>query len=70
MHNSVTELEKAKNRLLACFDYLYEHGGLGRLEVDIKILQRGQLEALIRCGRGYRFVLDAPSNNNQENKKQ
>lgn len=70
MRNSSTELEKAKHRLLACFDYLYEHGGFGHLELDIKILKRGQLETLIRCGREYRFVLDAPSDNNQENKKQ
>ncbi len=67
MPNSATELEKAKCRLLACFDYLYEHAGFGHLEVDIKILKRGQLEALIRCGREYRFVLDAPSDDNQKN---
>ena len=54
------EVERAKHRLLQAFDYIYEFGGFGRLEVDIKILKRGQREVLIRCGREYRFVLEAP----------
>jgi len=55
-----SEVERAKHRLLQAFDYIYEFGGFGRLEVDIKILKRGQREVLIRCGREYRFVLEAP----------
>ncbi len=52
------EMERAKRQLLQSFDYLYEFGGFGHLEVDMKILKRGQKEVLIRCGREYRFVLD------------
>ncbi len=57
-NSGMSELERAKRQLLQAFDYLYEFGGFGHLEVDMKILKRGQKEVLIRCGREYRFVLD------------
>lgn len=34
--------EKAKARLLSSFDYLLNHNGSGHLEVNTKILKRGQ----------------------------
>jgi len=54
----VSEIDRARRQLLQSFDYIYEFGGFGHLEVDMKILKRGQKEVLIRCGREYRFVLD------------
>lgn len=36
-----SELERAKQQLLQAFNYLYEYGGFGHLEVDMKILKRG-----------------------------
>ena len=52
------EEEKAKARLLNSFDYLLSHNGSGHLEVNTKILKRGQKEIVIQCSRCHRFVVD------------
>ena len=52
------EEEKAKARLLSSFDYLLAHHGSGHLEVNTKILKRGQKEVTIQCSRCHRFVVD------------
>ena len=52
------EEEKAKARLLNSFDYLLSHNGSGHLEVNTKILKRGQKEIIIQCSRCHRFVVD------------
>ena len=50
--------EKAKARLLASFENLLSHNGSGHLEVNTKILKRGQREVTIQCSRCHRFVVD------------
>ncbi|MBQ9338219.1 MAG: hypothetical protein IJS14_13085 [Lentisphaeria bacterium] len=50
--------EKARERLLTSFDYLLSHNGSGHLEVNTKILKRGQKEITIQCSRCHRFVVD------------
>ena len=50
--------EKAKEKLLNSFDYLLNHNGSGHLEVNTKILKRGQKEIIIQCSRSHRFVVD------------
>ena len=50
--------EKAKARLLASFDYLLNHNGSGHLEVNTKILKRGQKEVTIQCSLCHRFIVD------------
>lgn len=50
--------EKAKLRLLNSFDSLLSHNGSGHLEVNTKILKRGQKEVTIQCSRCHRFVVD------------
>ena len=50
--------EKAKARLLASFENLLSHNGSGHLEVNTKILKRGQKEVTIQCSRCHRFVVD------------
>ena len=50
--------EKAKEKLLNSFDYLLSHNGSGHLEVNTKILKRGQKEIIIQCSRSHRFVVD------------
>ena len=50
--------EKAKARLLNSFDSLLSHNGSGHLEVNTKILKRGQKEVTIQCSRCHRFVVD------------
>ena len=52
--------EKAKERLLNSFDSLLRHNGSGHLEVNTKILKRGQKEITIQCSRCHRFVVDMP----------
>ena len=60
--NSITQHEddeeKAKARLLASFDYLLNHNGSGHLEVNTKILKRGQKEVTIQCSRSHCFIVD------------
>ena len=46
--------EKAKEKLLNSFDYLLSHNGSGHLEVNTKILKRGQKEIIIQCSRSHR----------------
>ena len=50
--------EKAKEKLLNSFDYLLNHNGSGHLEVNTKILKRGQKEVIIQCSRCHRFIVD------------
>ena len=50
--------EKAKARLLNSFDSLLSHNGSGHLEVNTKILKRGQKEVTIQCSRCHRFIVD------------
>ena len=50
--------EKAKEKLLNSFEYLLSHNGSGHLEVNTKILKRGQKEIVIQCSRSHRFVVD------------
>ena len=49
---------KARARLLASFDHLLSHNGSGHLEVNTKILKRGQREVTIQCSRCHRFIVD------------
>ncbi|QSH41207.1 hypothetical protein P0136_09240 [Lentisphaerota bacterium ZTH] len=51
-------LESVKNKITELFDELLLHDGFGNLEVDMRILKRGQKEILVRCGKEYRFVVD------------
>ena len=50
--------EKARARLMSSFDYLLTHNGSGHLEVNTKILKRGQKEVTIQCSRCHRFIVD------------
>lgn len=60
MEKNKSDIEQAKIQLLKSFDYIMNFSGFGHLEVDIRILKRGQKEILIRCGREHRLVLDFP----------
>ncbi|MDR1728109.1 MAG: hypothetical protein LBT74_09360 [Acidobacteriota bacterium] len=53
----------ATNRdVLEMFSRLYqevfEHDGYGNIQVEMRILHRGQKEVIIHCGKQYRFVVD------------
>jgi hypothetical protein len=52
------KLSMVKEKLIELFNELYSHGGYGQLEVDMKILKRGQKEIILRMGKEFRFVVD------------
>ena len=58
MNVSENGQEIAKAKLLNSFDYLLSHNGSGHLEVNTKILKRGQKEIIIQCSRCHRYVVD------------
>jgi hypothetical protein len=37
---------------------VFAHDGYGSIQVEIRILHRGQKEVIIHCGKQYRFVVD------------
>lgn len=60
---AVSMLESAEVRhlratLMTVLDDLLLHDGFGHIEIDMKILKRGQKEIVISCGKEYRFVID------------
>lgn len=57
MHDSH---EAVVQKLIDLYHMLVCHNGFGEMSVDIRILKRGQREVILRCGKQYRFVVDAP----------
>jgi len=51
--------EQVKKRINALYNMLIEHDGYGEMQIDFKILKRGQKEVIIRCGKQYRYVVDS-----------
>ncbi|MBN2642009.1 MAG: hypothetical protein JXR78_10160 [Victivallales bacterium] len=58
---SAVLLGTVKNKIGELFDELYVHDGFGGMEIDMRILKRGQKEILVRCGKEFRFVVDFSS---------
>lgn len=56
LHTSDVVLDKLRQ----LFDELLRHDGYGRIEVDMRILRKGQKEVVLRCGKEYRYVVDFP----------
>lgn len=52
--------ETVVQRMIELYHMLVCHDGFGEMSIDIRILKRGQKEVIIRCGKQYRFVVDAP----------
>ena len=57
-----------KAKILELYDEIFAHNGYGEINVDMRILKRGQKEIIIHCGKQYRFVVDW-ENKNQKNEK-
>ena len=49
--------DEVKKRIEELYNMLVKHDGYGEIQVDIKILKRGQKEVIIRCGKQYRYVV-------------
>lgn len=60
------EVKHLRSTLMMVLDDLLLHDGFGHIEIDMKILKRGQKEILISCGKEYRFVVNYinPKNGN------
>jgi len=58
-NNSETQL-RIKKKMAELYDELFRHNGYGQLEVNIRIMRRGQKEVILRCGKEYRYVVDYP----------
>jgi len=52
------EVREMRSTLTAVLDDLLLHDGFGHIEIDMKILKRGQKEVLISCGKEYRFLVN------------
>ena len=57
--NACTTAE-VKDKLLKLYDDVFAHEGYGQIQVDMRILRRGQKEVILRCGKEYRYVVDFP----------
>lgn len=55
---TVTSLLMVRERLMALFEDAFRHDGFASIEVDMRILKRGQKEVILRAGKEYRFVVD------------
>lgn len=52
------EVRRLRATLATVLDDLLLHDGYGHIQIDMKILKRGQKEVVIACGKEYRFVID------------
>ncbi len=52
------EVRRLRSTLATVLDDLLLHDGYGHIEIDMKILKRGQKEVVIVSGKEYRFVID------------
>lgn len=50
-------LKPVKDKLGQLVDDLFHHDGYGQIQVDMRLLKRGQKEVILRCGKEYRFVV-------------
>ncbi|MDR2364531.1 MAG: hypothetical protein LBD68_01570 [Zoogloeaceae bacterium] len=48
-------------KLQALYWEAFAHDGFAGIQVEIRILRRGQKEVILHCGKQYRFVVDYPS---------
>ncbi len=50
--------KEVKDKLLKLYDEIFAYNGYGEIEIEMRILHRGQKEIIIHCGKQYRFVVD------------
>jgi hypothetical protein len=53
-------------KLFTVYRDLFRHDGYGTLHLEMKFLKKGQKEALINCGKEYRFVVSCPERRNNK----
>lgn len=65
----LTTNKEVKAKILELYDELFSHDGYGEVKVEMRILQRGQKEIIIHCGKQYRFVVDCQNKKHPSTKK-
>lgn len=50
--------KEVKDKLFKLYDEIFAYNGYGEIEIEMRILHRGQKEIIIHCGKQYRFVVD------------
>lgn len=52
------QIAALKARLLSLLDDVLAHDGYGSINVDVRLLKKGQKEVIVDCGKQYRYVVD------------
>jgi hypothetical protein len=52
------QITALKTRLLGLLDDVLSHDGYGSIQVDVRLLKKGQKEVILDCGKQYRYVVD------------
>ncbi|HET6788976.1 MAG TPA: hypothetical protein VFW84_07310 [Aquabacterium sp.] len=52
------QIASVKTRLLSLLDDVLMHDGYGSIQVDVRLLKKGQKEVILCCGKQYRYVVD------------
>ena len=65
----LTTNKEVKAKIFELYDELFSHDGYGEVKVEMRILQRGQKEIIIHCGKQYRFVVDCQDKKRPSTKK-
>lgn len=65
----MTTNKEVKAKIFELYDELFSHDGYGEVKVEMRILQRGQKEIIIHCGKQYRFVVDCQDKKRPSTKK-
>lgn len=52
------QIAALKSRLLSLLDDVLAHDGYGSINVDVRLLKKGQKEVILDCGKQYRYVVD------------
>jgi hypothetical protein len=56
-----TNQQPVITKLLELVDDILTHDGYGDIRVEVRILKRQQKEVILHCGKQYRYVIDAPA---------
>jgi hypothetical protein len=51
-----------QKRLLSLLDEIIQHDGYGSMNINVRLLKKGQKEVIIECGKHYRYVVDSKEN--------
>ena len=53
--------QEVLERFSELYSEVFNHDGYGNIQVEMRLLRRGQKEIIIHCGKQYRFVVDYPA---------